>query len=111
MDHLKQTKTNNCGQTVIAMLFDITIEAAEKLVGHDSVTTETEIVSLLTKHGLLPYKKGSSAFPAVWLQLHKNPRNSKQKHWTLRANGDIIDPSGRKAEDLWPVEKFWFLNH
>ncbi len=108
MQSLKQTKPTNCGQTVVAMLFDITIEAAEKLVGHDGITTETEIVSHLTKHGLLPYKKGNRA---VWLQLHKNPRNSKQKHWTLRVNGDIIDPSGRKAEDLWPVEKFWFLNY
>jgi hypothetical protein len=109
MQHLKQTKPTNCGQTVLAMLFDITIESAEKLVGHDGITTEAEIVSLLTKHGFLPLKK--TAKRAVWLQLHKNPKNSKQKHWTLKVNGDIIDPSGRKPEDLWPVEKFWMLNY
>jgi hypothetical protein len=106
--YLKQTKPTNCGQTVVAMLFNITIEAAEQLIGHDGITTEAEIASLLTKHGLIPYEDGNTS---VWLQLHKNPRNSKQKHWTLLVNGDIIDPSGRKAEDLWPVEKFWILNY
>lgn len=108
---LKQTKPTNCGQTVIAMLFNIDIEMAERLVGHDGITTEQEILAILEKHGLLPFKRSErSNCEAAWLQLRKNPKNSNQKHWTLSVNGAIIDPSGRKESDLWPVEKFWMLN-
>ena len=110
---LKQTNPNNCGQTVIAMLFDIDIAMAERLVGHNGITTEEEILKILKNHRLLYEQSKSETITttgATWLQLHKNPKNSKQKHWTLLVNGVIIDPSGRKESDLWPVEKFWILN-
>ena len=109
INFIKQTKPTNCGQTVIAMLFNIDIEMAEKLVGHDGVTTETEILSILKKHNLISEQPPNPNRSAIWLELRKNPKNSRQKHWTLSVNGAILDPAGRKVEELWPVEKFWML--
>lgn len=113
INFIKQTKPTNCGQTVIAMLFNIDIEMAEKLIGHDGVTTEPEIIGILKKHNLVyeikPQQLPNPNRGAIWLELRKNPKNSRQKHWTLLVNGAILDPAGRKIEELWPVEKFWML--
>lgn len=111
---LRQTKPTNCGQTVIAMLFNIDIEMAERLIGHDGVTTEREILDILKKHDLVREYNKLQQPPnqnrgAIWLELRKNPKNSKQKHWTLLVNGAILDPARRNVEELWPVEKFWML--
>lgn len=118
MKLLRQTKRNNCGQTCVAMLLEISIEEAERLIGHDGVTTEKELTKAL-----------SIKFPKTWsynwpgnvnkrkyiknekkyLCLHENPKNPNQRHWTVYYNNVIFDPMGIDERKLWPMIRHWLV--
>lgn len=118
MKLLRQTKRNNCGQTCVAMLLNISIEEAEKIVGHDGITTENEIIKALSDYypktwsynwpGSVHRRKKIDA-SAKYLCLHQNPKNPNQKHWTVYYNNSVFDPSGRDERELWPTIRHWLV--
>lgn len=119
MTPLLQTKKTNCGQTCVAMLLDISIEEAEKLVGHDGITRPEELFKALDTrykdayfcsiYGKIKHRNKKIIRQRIYLCLHRNPENSSQEHWTICYKGAIIDPSGREEKDLWPMVRYWII--
>ena len=112
---IRQSNKTNCGQACVAMLLGVSLKEAERLIGHNGITKPDELWLVLKDR----YPKGynsevygriKSLQSKLYLCLHKNPKNSDQKHWTICYQGNIIDPSGRQEKDLWPMEKHWILS-
>jgi len=110
-----------CGQCCVAMLLDISLEEAIKLVGHDGVSSTEDLLKCFDP---LPYSRAikdcifygnlykldrSISSRYIYLCKHRNPKNLKQKHWTVFNQGAIMDPSGRPEKDLWPTYRYWIV--
>jgi len=101
-----------CGQACIAMLLDISLEEAIKLVGHDGISTNEDILSVLeTKYPGIYSRQyfGSKFKDGIYLCKHRNPKNIKQEHWTVVKHCVRMDPSGRPEKDLWPTYRYWIV--
>lgn len=101
-----------CGQCCVAMLMDISLEEAIKLVGHNGITSDRDLLTVLeTKYPGIADRKffGSKLENSICLCKHKNPNNSNMEHWTIYNSGVIMDPSGRPEKDLWPMYKYWMI--
>ncbi len=109
---LQPKKSSLCGQCCVAMLMDISLEEAIKLVGHSGVSSNEDILSVLeTKYPGIYSRQyfGSKFKDGIYLCKHRNPKNIKQEHWTISNSGVIMDPSGRPEKDLWPTYRYWIV--
>lgn len=108
-----------CGQCCIAMLLDITIEEAIRLVGHDGISSNEDLLNVLeTKYpnvktnefyGRIKNRNYKVKKSRTYLCKHRNPKKEEQEHWTICYQGVIMDPSGREKKDLWPMYKYWII--
>ena len=106
MQLIKQINGTTCGQACLAMLLNTIIEDTIELVGHDNVTSDEEIcphLQLKAEKYCNPKDSGAN----VRLQLHQNPEDTNQKHWTVYYFGKTLDPAGFSDKKRWPLLKFW----
>lgn len=92
--------TNQCGQAIIAMLGNTTIQAAIKIMETTGCTNTKDIIQALSKLGL---KVGSDKLlhiPKNWIKpefciVHIGFGNHWKKHWTLwnGPEGYFYDPA------------------
>ena len=118
MQLIKQPKgIHCCGQCCLAMLANITLEEAIKLIGHNGTTRDWELISLY--NNLVPESDMEIDFcyygePTInhskltLLQLHINPHNPQQKHWTILKDFQLFDPA-EIGDKIWPVYKYWVI--
>lgn len=112
MKLIKQPKGSSlCGQCCLAMILQISLEEAIQLIGHKNETKEWELLKHLPDINEVysfigePTKQHKKLY---LLQLHKNPKNSKQRHWTISSINGILDPA-EIGENIWPVYKYWIV--
>lgn len=103
---LQQLGSSMCGQACIATLFNFPIEQAIKMVGHNGITTEAEILSCVKQ---LYHASESQYHGDLNINLHQNPNNPNQRHWTLYFDGKVQDPANIPADTRWPIIKSWRL--
>lgn len=95
-----------CGQAVLAMLGDKSVEEIVRLVGTDRETTLSDMFGALTKLGI-SYSSSRievterSQLPAVCLLSLETPRCW---HWSLYFDGVFYDPEHGVMDDF-PVSK------
>ena len=102
MKLVKQKTSSTCGQACVAMLKQISLDAAVELVGHKTCTSDEEILTALGLSG--PFTEGKPSNKIVALQKHRDPNGDKE-HWTVSCYGKLFDPAQIGA-NLWPVFKF-----
>ena len=103
MEIIKLTQpedTNLCGQTIVAMLGNISIEEATKIVGKSGYTKTKDVIQALRK---IKLKSGSDRLiriPKNWNKpelciVHIGFKDTWKKHWTLwnGKEGCFFDPS------------------
>lgn len=105
-----------CGQCCIAMLLNISLEEAIKLVGHNGISSNEDLLKCFDQfikdrnfYGSVYKLDKSISIGFIYLCKHKNPKNSSQQHWTIFNRGVIMDPSGRPEKDLWPMYRYWMI--
>ena len=101
MEVIPQNSPTTCGQACIATLLRISLEEAIKLVGHDGITTDEEIVAVLAPYTTINFKSGKPT-EGIALQKHRSP-DGKREHWTIYDKGRVLDPANHKK--LWAVYK------
>ena len=107
MQHLKQDKENNCGQTCVAMIAGISIEESEKVFGHSCSTRTREVVKALRKLGFEP--QTDNLVRSKWgntpdaLAILKMTFNEKQRsgHWVVSYYGWIYDSAQKEKHPYW----------
>lgn len=93
MRKLRQTRVNNCGQTVLAMLADIDISVAEELMGRKGRTRVSDLVQGLKQCQLravkVRYKSGKRLPSKAVLNILWESGN---RHWSIYHQGQVYDP-------------------
>ena len=102
--------SNQCGQAIIAMLGNISIHQATKIIGKTGCTRTKDIIQALEKIGL---KAGSDRLlhiPKNWIKprvclVHIGFGNHWKKHWTLWIGDEdcFYDPAhkSKKKENIY----------
>lgn len=113
MKLVKQINTTTCGQACVAMVLNITIQEAIKLIGHSGITSDEDIckaLALNTKDSISTSKNinHNNSFPKK-LCKHRNPKNFKEEHWTIFDGPYILDPACIAENHRWSVYKYWEL--
>lgn len=103
MKLVKQINNLTCGQASLAMILNITIQQAIELIGHETITTDTEITKALGVDNI--FDLGKPPKVGLYLQKHRNPDKPKQEHWTVLKNGQLFDPACI-GPSIWPVYKY-----
>ena len=91
-----------CGQAVLAMLGDKTVEEIVRLVGTERETTLSDMFGALTKLGI-SYRPDrvavtdKSQLPAICMLSLETPRCW---HWSLYFEGVFYDPEHGVSEDF-----------
>lgn len=116
MNHVVQDKPSNCGQSCVAMLAGITIELAEKIIGHGHETRTRELVAALRSLGIqcgdrlrrmTPYTElPATAIVKVVRYRHGRPC-VHDAHWVVRHDGDIYDPAATRGQALYMDHGVW----
>ena len=98
---VKQTSPTTCGQAVIAMLWRMKLDDAIKMLGHDGITSDDELIK--NTGTFAEFQEGSPSQDVVAVQKHRDP-DGEREHWTLWWKGRTLDPAciGKR---LWPVSK------
>ena len=92
--YIKEPTPLQCGQAVLAMLADKTVEEIISLVGTERETTLKQMLDTLTAYGI-GYKKERIAvsnkeqLPKICILSLETPRCW---HWSLYFNGTFYDP-------------------
>jgi hypothetical protein len=89
------------------MLLDVSLEEAIKMVGHDGISSDEDMLKQIferyTKYHHYLFKVGQPPDDIVALVKHREP-NGVREHWTISYYGQILDPACKKK--LWPVLKW-----
>ena len=92
--------TNQCGQTIVAMLGNITIEEAVKIMGKTGCTRTKDVIQALEKIGLKAGSDRLLRIPKNWIKpelciVHIGFGKHWKKHWTLwnGQEGCFYDPA------------------
>lgn len=96
-----QNSPTTCGQACIATILNISLEDAIKLVGHDQITSDQELLDALWA---TRFTDGPPPIGETALQKHKEP-NGNREHWTVWDRNQTLDPAQIRADKLWPVYK------
>jgi len=91
-----------CGQAVLAMLLDVSVENICKELNNERETTFREMKQTLAKHGVKLSDERKQAFKKeelseIALLSLETPRCW---HWSLYANGIFYDPEHGVMEDF-----------
>jgi RimJ/RimL family protein N-acetyltransferase len=107
--YVKEPTGYLCGQTVIAMLANISVDDVIDVIGHDRGTSVGEIDNALTwygiKHGKRQKCNEDAVLPEISILSLKLPGYG---HWSLYYKGKIYDPEFGVLENFPPNSK---LNH
>lgn len=108
---IKQPKNSAlCGHCCLSMLLNKPVEYFIEQLGHSGPTNQYDMVKQLNGKvmNFVFGKVKEKHLNMILLQLHQNPKNSKQQHWTILNRGVILDPAEHK--NLWPVNCYWIIN-
>lgn len=109
MNHLKQTRVNNCGQTCVAMLAGYSIDGIEELMNKKGKTRTSDLCKALYKLGFVTFNKLDRGFdltrPSPWYILKctaKNGRKVLWSHWVVYdyAACQVYDPGLERSFDM-----------
>jgi hypothetical protein len=102
MKSLKQTRSHNCGQTVVAMIAGISIEKAEELFGKTGMSNQNDLKRVLTMLGYesKPFQEVDNRrkwnLPEGIVGIRIQYNNRKCGHLLVKDHdGKIYDPNGR----------------
>ena len=107
MKLVKQKNSTTCGQSCVAMILNISLDEAIKLIGHNGVTSDLQITKALKVSNI--FTLGDPPHEGTYLQKHRNPKDSNMEHWTVRHNGKMYDPACI-GDKIWPVYKYCKVN-
>lgn len=104
MDHIKQSKNNNCGQTCLQMLTKKSLEEVEIAVGKKGSTFGKDLIRGLNTLGYYATSKtlrvvsdfekflrSSKEVHGVYVFCVTFPKN--RKHWVVLQGGHFYDPA------------------
>jgi hypothetical protein len=97
---IRQKTPTTCGQCVVAMLYSVNVETAIHLIGHENITSDVDMLSVLHSK---EFEIGAPKLGSIAVQKHKDPRGDRE-HWTLFWHDKIFDPA-EIGPKLWPVYK------
>jgi hypothetical protein len=101
MKLIKQKTRTSCGQCCVAMVFEIPLEEAIAIVGHDGIMNDEEMYEVIGSDALMVSGKPQEGVVAI--QKHKDP-NGNREHWTVWNRNVTLDPANIGSK-LWPVYK------
>jgi RimJ/RimL family protein N-acetyltransferase len=109
INYIKEPTGYLCGQSVIAMLANVSVDEVIDVIGHDKGTSVAEIANALTwygiKHGKRQKCTDDAILPDICILSLKLPGYG---HWSLYYKGKIYDPEFGVLENFPPNSK---LNH
>lgn len=106
MKLVRQIGPTTCGHACLAMIHDVSIEAAISFAGHTGELSDSEIFSLSgTDSG---FEDGPPPADVVAIQKHRDPNGSRE-HWTVSAMGKLLDPA-EIGKRIWPVTKHMVID-
>jgi len=117
MNHLRQDRPLNCGQTCVAILLNRTIKSVEKKIGKKGKTTTRDLKSALESKYTFPKRMilfksmDTETFPKIALVGSRHPVSGK--HWiVMECEKDITicDPS-HEFSFTWEEYKELMINY
>lgn len=113
MVHIKQPPGSAlCGQAVLAMAGQVSLDRAIEVIGHDGATTTKEIVGGLRTLGigcanrLKVCKRNMPVFPKRCVVAMRNKQETRW-HWVLMWDGQLYDPgSGQGSDNGWKMTSY-----
>ena len=102
MKLVRQINSTTCGQACVATLMQMSIEDAIEQFGHDGITSDDEMLSVLNLNS--GFVSGKPPADTLAIQKHKDP-NGNREHWTVHYYGETLDPA-QIGKRLWPVYKY-----
>lgn len=108
--HIFEPNPLQCGQAVLAMLTDTTVDEIISVCGNKRETTFKEMVSVLLHYGILleggrKEVVSKDTLPRVALLSLETP---KCWHWSLYFEGTFFDPEYGVLEDFPPSFRRYF---
>lgn len=108
--HIFEPDPLQCGQAVLAMLSDHSVDEIIKLCGNERETTFKEMVSILehfdiTLEGVRKQAGKKEDLPSIALLSLETP---KCWHWSLYYEGTFFDPEYGILEDFPPSSRRYF---
>ena len=94
-----------CGHCCVAMILGVSLKKAYKILGHQRETSIEDMLKALDIADAIRYNGNNKHLDCVTIQLHENPNNYSQKHWTVCNYGELLDPA--QHNNLWPVKYYW----
>ena len=108
--HIYEPTPLQCGQAVLAMLADITVDKAVELSGTDRETTLKQMFSVLEACGIeyrttrIAVQKKEQLPPICFLSLE----TPKCWHWSLYFHGKFYDPEYGVLDDFPPSNRKYY---
>lgn len=108
--YIKEPTDLQCGQAVLAMLCDISVEDIVKLLQNEKETTLKEMFYVLKKYGISYDNKRKEVFkkqelPRVAILSLETPRCW---HWSLYFDGVFYDPEHGVMEDFPEAKRKYY---
>ncbi|MBR7132344.1 MAG: hypothetical protein IKD04_02315 [Clostridia bacterium] len=108
--HIFEPTSLQCGQAVLAMLADITVDKAIELSGTERETTLKQMLSVLDCCGIaynpkrIAVQKKEQLPPICFLSLE----TPKCWHWSLYFKGKFYDPEYGVLDDFPPSDRRYY---
>jgi RimJ/RimL family protein N-acetyltransferase len=108
--YVKEPTGYLCGQSVIAMLADVSVDEAIDIIGHDRGTSVAEIDEALAYYGIKHAKsrkrfKADTVLPEICILGLQLPGYG---HWSLYYKGKYYDPEFGVLKELPPKAKLCY---
>lgn len=108
--YIKEPTDLQCGQAVLAMLCDISVEDIVKLLQNEKETTLKEMFYVLKKYGISYDNKRKEVFkkqelPRVAILSLETPRCW---HWSMYFDGVFYDPEHGVMEDFPEAKRKYY---
>lgn len=108
--YIKEPTDLQCGQAVLAMLCDISVENIVKLLQNEKETTLKEMFYVLKKYGISYDNKRKEVFkkqelPRVAILSLETPRCW---HWSMYFDGVFYDPEHGVMEDFPEAKRKYY---
>ena len=109
MKLVRQSNPTTCGQACVAMILDVPLEEAIRLVGHDGITTWRDLFIGVYGESEMGHSGNVGKPPQdkVCFCEHFEP-DGNRRHWTVWNKGEVLDPAciGKK---LWPIGRYYVV--
>ncbi len=109
--HIFEPNPLACGQAVLAMLTELSVEEIIDFVGTERETTKADMLSTLEHFGIVVEKERKEAhtkedLPGVCILSLETP---KCWHWSLYFEGKFYDPEYGVLDDFPPSNRRYYF--